>query len=333
VLEALESGWVLALVRAIHFASCLLAFGVVAFDLWIAAPALKDRQAPVAIGWARTVTKIVWSSLLVALLSGLGWLMLNAINMSGMPPREALQSDVLRVVLSETHFGRLWETRSLLWLATLTAVLLRGFLHLRGAMTWIAAFLAGALAASLAWAGHGQDGNRPEWHLSADALHILVGGIWPIGLIPFTILFLKLRRSPEGGKWIAIGRLTRRFSTTSLLSVALLAGTGLVNSFYMLDSPRDLVSSDYGKVLLAKIIVFLAMVGFGAVNLLRWKPRLSSEFNDTTPAAAARLQLNVAVEATLSLAVLILAGFLGTLSPPMDAMMMRGHHHHHSTSE
>ena len=328
-----SSTWPLALIRAIHFASCLLAFGVVAFDLWIAAPALKHRQMPAAIGWARIVTRIVWTSLLITVLSGLAWFALNAINMSGLPPREALQSDVLRVVLSETRFGRLWEIRSLIWLATLTAVLLRGFLHLRGAMTWIAAFLAGALAASLAWAGHGQDGNRPQWHLAADALHILIGGIWPVGLLPFTILFLKLRCSADQQKWTSIGRLTRRFSAASLISVALLAGTGLVNSFYMLDAPSDLVSSDYGKVLLAKIIVFLVMVGFGAMNLLRWKPRLSAEFNDRTPTAVARLQMNVALEAILSLAVLVLAGFLGTLSPPMDAMMMHGHHHHHSTSE
>lgn len=325
-----SSTWPLALIRAIHFASCLLAFGVVAFDLVIAAPALEDRQMPAAIGWARTVTWILWSSLLVALLSGLAWFALDAINMSGMPPREALQLNVLRVVLSETHFGRLWEIRSLLFLATIASVALRRSLRLGAA--WLNAILAGGFAASLAWAGHGQDGNHPEWHLSADALHLLIAGSWPVGLIPFTILFLKLRRSAEQQKWAAIGRLTRRFSAASLISVALLAGTGLVNSFYMLDSPADLVSSDYGKVLLAKIIVFLVMVGLGAMNLLRWKPRISAEFNDRTPAAAGRLQMNVAVEAILSLAVLILVGFLGTLSPPMDGMMHE-HHHHHSTAE
>lgn len=330
--EILESIRLLALARAIHFAACLLAFGIVVFDRWIAAPALHGGGMNTAIGWPRTTTRLLWFSLIVALLSGIAWLLLGAIQMSGLPPNEALQPEVLRVVVGETHFGRLWELRALLWLGAAAAILFRVAPGLRGIMTWIALLLTGALSASLAWTGHGQDGNRPEWHLLADAVHILIGGLWPAGLIPFTFLLLKLRRCAEPGKWVAIGRLTRRFSAASLVSVAFLAGTGVVNSLYMLDAPSDLVSNDYGKTLLAKIILFVFMVGLGALNLLRWKPRLSGEYDDRTPAAAKRLQLNVAIEGTLSLVVLILVGFLGILMPPMGGAA-HAHHHHHSVNE
>jgi putative copper export protein len=330
--EILESIPLLALARAVHFAACLLAFGIVVFDRWIAAPALEGEAVRSAVGWARTTARLLWFALIVALISGGAWLLLVTIQMSGLPASEALQPDVLRVVVVETHFGRLCELRALLWLGAAAAMLFRTVPGLRGGMTWIGLLLTGALSASLAWAGHGQDGNRPEWHLVADATHIVIGGIWPVGLIPFTLLFLKLRRCAEPGKWVAIGRVTGRFSAASLLSVAFLAGTGVVNSLYMLDAPSDLVSNDYGKTLLAKIILFVFMVGLGALNLLRWKPRLSGEHDDRTPAAAKRLQLNVAVEGTVSLVVLILVGFLGILMPPMGGAG-HAHHHHHSVSE
>lgn len=326
--ELLTDSWPLILVRAIHFAACLLAFGVVAFDLWIAAPALKDQPAK---GWSRIVSAAVWGGMIVALLSGLLWLGLNAMEMSGLPAREALKSDVLQVVLSETRFGRLWEFRSAIFLAIFAVLVLRIVRPLRNGSTWIAALLTASFAASLAWAGHGQDGNHPEWHLAADALHILIGGIWPVGLLPFAICFLKLRRHPNPHTWPLIGRLTRRFSAASLISVALLVGTGLVNSFYMLTTPSDLWESDYGKVLLAKIITFLVMVALGAFNLLRWKPRLSAEYNDRTSAAAARLQLNVGIETTFAIVVLLLVGLLGTMSPPMPGMPHMHEHHHHAT--
>lgn len=326
--ELWSDSWPLILTRAIHFGSCLLAFGVVAFDLWVAAPALKDQPAK---GWSRIVSAGLWGGMTVALLSGFAWLGLNAMEMSGLPTREALKSDVLQVVLSETHFGRLWEIRGAMFLAIFAVMVLRIIRPLRLGSTWIATLLTGGFAASLAWAGHGQDGNHPEWHLATDALHILIGGIWPIGLLPFAICFLKLRHDAEPDKWPRIGRLTRRFSTASLISVALLVATGLVNSFYMLDTPSDLWESDYGKVLLAKIVTFLLMVALGALNLLRWKPRLSAEYNDRTPAAAARLQLNVGVETMLATVVLLLVGLLGTMSPPMPGMPhMHEHHHHHA---
>lgn len=328
MLESLGSTWLLALVRAIHFASCLLAFGVVAFDRLIAAPALKGWQMPVVDAWARAATRLLWTSVILALASGVAWFALAAVNMSGLPPREALQVDILRAVLFDTHFGRLWELRSLLWLATAGAVVLRSWRSVRDEMTWDAMFLGGALAASLAWGGHGLDGRGYQWHVLADALHILIGGIWPAGLLPFTMLFLKLRRSAQVGKWVVIARLTRLFSAASLLSVSILAATGLVNSFYMLDRLSDLIDGDYGQVLLAKIVAFVLMVALGAMNLLRWKPRVCAEYNDRTPAAAARLQLNVAIEAILSLAVLIVVGFLGIMMPPMSGMEQMHHHHH-----
>ena len=164
---------------------------------------------------------------------------------------------------------------------------------------------------SLAWSGHGQDGNRPQWHLLADTSHLLVAAVWPTGLLPFGILLLFLRRTPADEGWPAASQITNRFSSISLASVAILAATGFVNSCYMLRSVSDLFSTTYGRVLLAKITFFLLAVCLGAVNLLLLKPRLARR-----PAKiAGKLQITTTAEIVLATAVVVVVALLGTLPP------------------
>jgi copper resistance protein D len=357
--ETQLNAWLVA-ARAVHFGACLLAFGIVAFNQWIAAPALIKDASFATERWHRSVRRMVGSSLALALVSGAGWFTLNAISMSGLAPREALQPDVLRIVLTDTHFGKLWELRGLLWIVSLIALAIPRFALRPSPLTpsllaaavrpsWdrpplqaatalgvdstrfrrnsILLIGTGALAASLAWAGHGTEGSAPNIHLAADALHILIGGLWPAGLLPFVLLLTHLRRHTRPEKWHAIASATRRFSATSLAGVIVLAGTGVINSLFLIGSLSDLVTTPYGKTLTAKILVFLAMVALGALNLLRWKPRLTSASDDRTAHAAGRLRVNVALELALGAIVLLLVGLLGLLPPAIDAIAHVRHHH------
>lgn len=314
--------------RAVHFGACLLAFGAVAFDCWVAGPAIRDEASLDPIRWDRTRGWIIGWSLAIALISGIGLFALNAITMSGLTPREALQPDVLRVVLTETHFGRLWAIRGALWIATAIAMLGAHVRTRSRVGRGVLLLSSGALSASLAWAGHGTEGNAPGVHLAADALHILIGGLWPAGLLPFGVLLAHLRHIGGSKKWQAIARVTRRFSALCLLSVATLAATGVINSLFLIGAWSDLVVTPYGKMLSAKVLVFLVMAALGALNLLRWKPRLSTGGNDRAAHAAARLRFNVTLELVLGAIVLVLVALLGILPPAIDAIA-HAHHHHH----
>lgn len=320
--------------RAIHFGVCLLLFGVLAFDRFIARPITLDHHF-LATEWNRIIRSLVALASSAALLSGAGWLALNAITMSGYAPGEALRADVFRVVLNETHFGKLWEIRSLLWLGTtlvVTAVIRFGRpSSSRVVLIWLALILSGMLAGSLAWAGHGLTGEPSTLHLWADVAHILICGLWPVGLFPLAILLFKLRRWTGPAKWVIVSQLVRRFSAMSLASVALLTLSGLVNSWILVGSISNLFSTSYGKVLLAKIALFCGMVMLGAINLLRLKPHLAIDLTDGIAAegeaAARRLQRNIAIEAALAAGVFVLVGLLGLLPPAMEAVMHEQHHH------
>ena len=73
--------------------------------------------------------------------------------------------------------------------------------------------------------------------------------------------------------------------------------------------PRDLMTTDYGRLVLLKIGLFVAMVGIAAANRFHFTPQL--------PAAGAlrALQRNSLAETGLGLCVLLFVGALGTLSP------------------
>ena len=87
-------------------------------------------------------------------------------------------------------------------------------------------------------------------------------------------LFLLLKSSQVEAIRLA-APVVRRFSASSLIAVAVMASTGLLNSIFMVGSFRALLTSAYGHLLVSKLILFFAIVGFGAWNLFLLKPRLA----------------------------------------------------------
>jgi putative copper resistance protein D len=295
----------LVLSRAVHFVACLLVVATLALDRLIVAPTGSAAD----VRWQGIARWLLLVALALALLSGVSWLGAIAADMSGLPPAQALHPAILQLVWTKTHFGRLWQLRSILWACATILVIARCIRLLKTAATWMALACAAALSSSLAWAGHGLVGNPQGWHLLTDGTHLLIAGFWPAGLLPFGLLLGRLLREPTPQNLQSISALTYRFSAMSLASVALLAASGLGNSWFLVGSFARLWQTAYGRVLLAKVAVFIVMIGIGAINLLRLKSRASSR------AVAARLRWNVGAEAMLAAAVIVLVAILGLLQP------------------
>jgi putative copper export protein len=305
------------LIRTVHFTACLLLLAVWAFDLLVLRAVASLESTAIRERWP--VLEIRWTLLLQPLIgiSGAAWFVQLCVNMSGLPLKEAMQAQTIRAVWSETNFGRLWQLRSILWLGTLNmpaGLSIRMPRMFRRASAWINLILAGSLVSSLAWAGHGLDGG--PWHLVADAIHLFTAGLWPFGLAPFALLLFQLRKLPLPQRRLDIAALTFRFSAMSLISVALLSITGFINGLYMVGGLSNLFGTNYGRVLMFKFILFLAMMCFAAVNLIRLKPRLGNlEAGAAADASASWLQWNVAGELSLAVIVVIVTAVLGLLAP------------------
>jgi copper transport protein len=115
-------------------------------------------------------------------------------------------------------------------------------------------------------AGHALDRGRPRIEIAVDLLHVTAASVWLGGL---AALALALRGREERG------RMLRRFSTLALVSVVVLATTGIIRAFSELDSFSQLWTTGYGRVLLVKSGLLTVLVGIGWLNRFRLVPRLA----------------------------------------------------------
>jgi copper resistance protein D len=313
-------------VRAIHLASTVMAAGVILFRFGVSAPAIRRTAATLPFGawsgaWSGAwldvrLDRIAWGSLAVCIVSAAGWLVLVAADMSDRPVGEVLTGGVIATVLTSTRFGHVWAARLLVALLLAGCLLRSRSAHppLSGRRGAVATLLAAALLGGVALAGHGGStaGTAGGIHLASDIAHAIAAGAWVGGLVPLALLFAAARRAADGSAVAMVREATRRFSTLGLVGVATLLATGIVNTVFLVGSVPALLGTTYGRLLLAKIALFVAMVAVAAVNRLRLTPRLTG---DGAADAMRQLQRNSLVEAVLGLAILGIVGALGTIPP------------------
>ncbi|MBO9603147.1 MAG: copper homeostasis membrane protein CopD [Novosphingobium sp.] len=179
-----------------------------------------------------------------------------------------------------------------------------------GRAGFLAAGTLGTLAAaSLAWLGHGA--SRDGWlPIGGDVLHVLAASLWIGALFGFAPL---LRGAREEAGIARLRVALDRFSALGLPLVAVLALSGAANTLYVVgpDHLGGLPSTPYGRLLLAKLAAFAAMLALAALNRWRLTPALARREGGS----AGRLRASVGIEAALGAAVLALVAWLGTLEP------------------
>jgi putative copper export protein/mono/diheme cytochrome c family protein len=305
-------------VRAIHFASAMLLFGELVFVLCVAKPLWRGAGNAIDDGndVSRWPVRIAVWGLVGSIASGVAWLAIEAAVMSGMPLEEALNRTTVALVLGETLFGRVWLLRAAVGIglgALLAAIIMAGDDRRRSRLTMGAAVLAGVYLATLAWAGHAAAGPPEErsLHLTSDVVHLLAAGAW-LGALPGLAFVLgRAQRISNVPSFDTAADVTRRFSALGVVSVGALLLSGLANTWYLVGDVPALVGTDYGRLLLAKLALFAAMITLALVNRLRLTPRLHTQDR----AALRRLRRNALLEAAAGLLVLALVGVLGITVP------------------
>jgi putative copper resistance protein D len=312
--------------RFLHFSAVMVSTGVFAFERLVADPTFRKFGTEPAseTGLRRRLGCLAWASLVLAIGSGAAWLVAVAAGMSGKPLGAALSQGAVPIVLTRTQFGEDWLLRFALAVLLGFCLLARGRRHWRvsGTIGWTALFLAAAMLASLAWAGHGAatPGLPGDLHLAADFFHLLAAGLW-LGTLPPLILFLTEARRIGDTNWAAVAATaTRRYSTLGIASVAVLLVGGLVNTWFLAGTVPALVGTEYGRLLLTKIGFFIGMLMVAAVNLVRLTPRLDAgSTHNVVWRTTARLQANARIETALGLGAVAIVSMLGTLPPGLHA--------------
>jgi putative copper export protein/mono/diheme cytochrome c family protein len=266
----------LVLLRALHVAALCAGFGSLV-ALLVLAPSASARPA---------VVRMAMLALAAALLTLLPWFALQSAVIAELPGI-AGWSGAMAVVLMQTWFGHVVLVRGL--------VLAGAFLLCRfGLAGW--ALLPAALAlASEAAIGHAVNGERAM--LVAEILHLLAAGAW-LGSLPALLLLLRGAEAPLAAQ---------RFSGLGMAAVAVVAGSAVALASAQLGGLGGLFGTVYGRVILLKLGLFVALLTFAIINRVLLTPRLSR--------GASTLRVSVLAEISLGLGVITAASWLAALPP------------------
>lgn len=223
-------------------------------------------------------------------------------------PYASLSSD-LGLVL-----GSAWGT-AWLWAVIASVVAAVGFMAAASGRDWgwlLATPAVVALAVFPGLTGHAAAVEGP-WRLptlAADVLHVLAAGAWMGGLTAVLAVERAALRAPGDGR-STLPTLVPRFSRLAMVSVGVLALTGLFASVRHLPDWSSLWQTGYGRWLLLKLAGVGAVLLLGALNFKVLSPRLTDEEGPAAMRRAATLELLAGTVVLLVTAVLVRTSPLG----------------------
>lgn len=228
---------------------------------------------------------------------------------------EALKPASLSFMVTGTALGLAMAVRAAIGLVCLLALIVLK----PGRAVWNLTVVAGLIvAASFAWTGHGAStpGSDGLLHLAADIIHAVAAALWLGALAALTILLLRR----TGRDDVALHSALHGFAGLGTLAVILLTLTGIVNSGFLVGVARvsDLGAHLYGQLLIAKLLLFVAMLVLAAGNRFHLTPMLGEVLaeSDDPQAALGRLRRSVVAETLAGAVLLAVVAVMGTLAPP-----------------
>lgn len=253
-------------------------------------------------------------------LSGLGLLALVAA-MAGSSVWD-VDPQVLREIVGESAIGTAWIIR----MAALAVAVVAAMTVNRSQMSQFTLLTSTSVAlGTLVWTGHA--GATEGWvgtaHRLSDIVHMLAAAVWIGGIAAFAwLLFRPLAALRPGHLPVVHGALDR-FSKVGTLAVGAIIATGIVNCLAVVGFPHftRLPMSDYGKLLIVKLLLFATMLGLAGLNRWRLTPAFGAAIrkNDVAGTIAA-LRRSLLAEGGAALAILALVAWLGTLEPLSGAI-------------
>ncbi len=153
---------------------------------------------------------------------------------------------------------------------------------------WAALPLLALLLLSVSLGSHAAAQSNP-WMIAADLAHLLAASVWVGGLGLFLASLWWARRWEPQQRTRLAAFLLPRFSTLAMISVGVLGLTGVYAALTDVGSWDGLLNTDYGRVLLVKLLAALVMLALGGVNHFVIRPRIQAAAQ-VAPGDASRVQ-------------------------------------------
>jgi copper transport protein len=171
-------------------------------------------------------------------------------------------------------------------------------------------------------AGHAAQTSPRGLTLLFDWLHLAAGSVWLGGLTGLLLLWLG---TGAERRVAALSVLVPRFSNAALVSVVVLAATGIGETIEHMPAVDALWGTGFGVAILVKTGLLGAAILLASGNLLRSKPGLiaARERPEVGDPAARLLRRLMSGEVAIVAGVLFAAAVLSSLAPPPPAFALQ----------
>lgn len=217
----------------------------------------------------------------------------------------------LGTVIQKSLFGATWVGRAC---ALLAAIALYFAFHRRGSSLSNGSLLVACISIAffISGASHAGENGLFAWENINNTLHILSASAWGGSVLLYALLVRKL----HSAQW-AISDTAHRLTLIATIALATVLVTGVINAWLRLASLDVLWTTDYGLVLLGKLVFVLIMMAVGATNRFFLIPALCREETQgvTSSKPHTRFRRGLYLDSVVFLVIIALAVILATLSP------------------
>jgi copper transport protein len=321
-------GALMAVDRLVVSTGLLVLLGAAGFVAVARLPTPAWRMTRRIEGRAWGLLRVAWWSTLLGTLAGL---LLRGPFTAGLPLSRALDATLLARTVA-TRFGVVWLVRAVLLL--LLVAFLRAWSGREDAWTrtgaWVAVgVLAAALALTPALGGHATAGPGAAVGAVVGVLHFAAAAVWFGGLV---LLGACVLPRAEVGLLQAV----LRYSSVAFTAMVVIVVTGMVQGWRQLGSLQALGQTAYGRLLVAKVVVFLLLIAVAGQSRVLVRRRLTARVlvgaaapgqraeaaappgpsDGTDTSSPWLLRRLVLAEVVIAIVVLAVTALLGVATPP-----------------
>jgi copper transport protein len=214
----------------------------------------------------------------------------------------------------DTSFGKGAIARLVL-LVALGALAATMHRRTRRGLVWDATLVGLALAtfATLSVSGHARTGRWTTLAVPLDVVHQLAGSIWLGGLAVLAVLVIPRLVGDDGT--------VERFSRLAMVSVIVVAATGLLQGVRQLRDVDGVRDTDYGRILVIKVVLVALVVVLGAMSRSIVRARRAAkleagaDLDEELVVLRRRLRRSVALETVVAIGVLVATSLLVAADP------------------
>jgi copper transport protein len=333
--------------KALGYLAIALVLGGLGFLVLVWRPALAEA-AGAGEDWARAAgafgaraLSLLSTGLALGVLTSAAGLVLQGATAAGTSAWSAMDPAVVRDVAS-THAGTAWALRLGDWALLAVALGVVAGLEALPALRPVPLGATGRvldrrpspivfaalglpalfLAVAPALGGHASTQHPVLALFPLDVAHVLAMSAWLGGLVVVLACVPAATRAlVPADRSRLLGAVLVRFSALALTAVCVLAATGTTQAILEVRHIDALTGSAFGRSVLIKSGLLLALIGFGAINRRRVVPALRRlAAAASSPGGPGRLlRLTLRSEVALLLVVLGVTGALTGYAPPTSA--------------